>query len=100
MVKHGDADGEILALNREFSKYFSDLEKAWMAIDPRTRPHLAKAFGFAPSAKDPDFYEPYNHQSVKHILSPDRKAKIRTKLHECDPTGVFKNKLVSAFLEE
>jgi len=100
MVKHGDADGEILALNREFSKYFFDLEKAWMATDRRTRPHLAKAFGFAPSAKDPDFYEPYNHQSVKHILSPDRKAKIRTKLHECDPTGVFKNKLVSAFLEE
>lgn len=85
-------------LNREFTQYFADLEKGWEAIDPRTKPHLCKLFGFAPHPDDKEYYEPFNTQKIQGVLSADRKAKIRAKLEEKDPEGVFKNKFVTALV--
>jgi len=99
MVDSDDHEDGDLQLNREFTRYFADLERGWMGIDPRSKPHLAKCFGLAPSARDPEFYEAFNPQLVGQVLSPDRKAKIAAKLKEKDPNGVFMNKFVTTLLE-
>lgn len=85
-------------LNKQFNKYFADLEKGWQSIHPQAKPHLAKLFGFAPSKSDPDLLYAFDERFCSEILDSERKQKIAAELAKADPAGLFRNKYVQAIV--